>query len=205
MADLIRLIKANPGKLTYASPGNGSYTHIAMEALKRQADLEIVHVPYKGSAPAMGDLLAGRVSMYMVTYAVFDNLERAGKLKVLATATPKRLSVRPDLPTIDESGVPGYAVNVWFGLAAPTGTPESVLDKAHADVTRILRSPEFRESVLKPQALEPGGNSRAEFAAELKQESVRWARLVKTPAPRWIEARRRSCRVSRRAAARPPR
>jgi tripartite-type tricarboxylate transporter receptor subunit TctC len=98
---------------------------------------------------------------------------------VLAAATPKRLSVRSDLPTIDESAVPGYAVNVWFGMAAPTGTPESVLDKVHADVTRILRSPEFREAVLKPQALEPSGNSRADFAAELKQESARWAHLVK--------------------------
>ncbi|OGA77339.1 MAG: hypothetical protein A3G81_09495 [Betaproteobacteria bacterium RIFCSPLOWO2_12_FULL_65_14] len=179
MRELLAYAKSNPGKLTYASPGNGSYPHIAMEALKKQAGLDLIHVPYKGSSPAMADLLAGRVSMYMVTYSVFDKLEQAGKLKVVASATPKRLSVRPDLPTISESGVPGYTVNVWFGMAAPAGTPDAILDKVHADVVRILRSDEFEEKVLKPQALERGGMSRAEFLDELKQESVRWGELVR--------------------------
>lgn len=127
----------------------------------------------------MADLLAGRVSMYMVSYSIFDKLDKVGKLKVIGSATQKRLSVRPDLPTISESGVPGYTVNVWFGMAAPTGTPDAVLDTVHADVVKILRSDEFKEKVVNPHAFEVGGISRAEFADELKRENIRWGELVR--------------------------
>lgn len=177
--ELLAYAKANPGRLSYASPGNGSYTHVAMEEFKKLAGVEILHVPYKGTTPAMADLLSGRVSMYMVTYSVFESHEKAGKLKVVAAATDKRFSLRPDLPTVAESGVPGYSVNVWFALAAPAATPAAILDKIHADAVRIIRSPEFRDKVLKPQALEPGGNSREDFAGMLKKESERWGRLVR--------------------------
>ena len=179
MLELLAYAKANPGKLTYASPGSGSYTHVAMELLKKQAGVDIVHVPYKGSSPAVTDLLSGNVSMYMINYSVFDRLDRAGKLKLIATATPTRLTVRPELPTISESGVPGYSVNVWYGMAAPATTPAPILDKVHADVVRILQDVEFSEKVFKPIAAEAGGNSSAEFAAELKKEFVRWAELVR--------------------------
>jgi len=180
MTELLAHARANPGKLTYASPGSGSYTHVAMELLKKQAGVDIVHVPYKGSSPAVTDLLSGNVSMYMINYSVFDRLDRAGKLKLIATATPTRLSVRPELPTISESGVPGYSVSVWYGMAAPATTPAPILDKVHTDVVKILQDVEFREKVFKPIAAEAGGNSRSEFATDLRHESARWAELVKT-------------------------
>ena len=165
--------------LTYASPGNGSYTHVAMEDFKKLAGVDILHVPYKGSAPAMIDLLSGRVSMYMVTYSVFESHEKAGKLKVLAAATATRFAVRPDLPTIAESGVPGYSVSVWFGMAAPAAVPAEILDRVHADVVKVLHHPDFQEKALRLQALEAGGNSRADFTAMLKTEAEHWERLVK--------------------------
>ena len=118
--------------------------------------------------------------MYMINYSVFDRLDRAGKLKLIATATPTRLSVRPELPTISESGVPGYSVSVWYGMAAPATTPAPILDKVHTDVVKILQDVEFREKVFKPIAAEAGGNSRSEFATDLRHESARWAELVKT-------------------------
>jgi tripartite-type tricarboxylate transporter receptor subunit TctC len=118
--------------------------------------------------------------MYMINYSVFDRLDRAGKLKLIATATPTRLSVRPELPTISESGLLGYTVNVWYGIAAPATTPAPILDKAHADVVKVLQDVDFTEKVFKPIAAEAGGNSRSEFAADIRQEFARWAELVKT-------------------------
>jgi tripartite-type tricarboxylate transporter receptor subunit TctC len=179
MKELIAYAKANPGKLTYASFGSGSYPHVITEQLKRMAGIDILHVPYKGSAAAVTDILSGQLSMLIVTLSVFEQHEKAGKLKVLATTTEKRLSLRPDLPTISESGVPGYSASVWFGMAAPASTPSSILDKINADVVRILADPGYREKYLTVQSLEAGGMSRAEFAALLKAETARWGQLVR--------------------------
>jgi tripartite-type tricarboxylate transporter receptor subunit TctC len=176
--ELIAYAKAHPGELTYASPGVGSYTHVAMEYLKHAAAIDILHVPYKGTTPALTDLLAGRVTMYMVTYGVFDAYDRDGKLKVIATATDKRLPLRSDLPTIGES-VPGYGISVWFGFAAPAGTPAPVLDKIHGDVASILQQPKFAESFLAPQAYLAGDLTRQEFSAQIRSEFTKWAELVK--------------------------
>jgi len=126
------------------------------------------------------DLPARNVSTYMTNHSVCHRLDRAGKPKLTATATPTRLSVRPELPTISESGVPGYSVNVWYGMAAPATTPAPILDRVHADVVKILQDIEFSEKVFKPIAAQAGGNSRSEFATDLSQESARWAELVKT-------------------------
>jgi tripartite-type tricarboxylate transporter receptor subunit TctC len=178
VAELIAYAKAHPGELTYASPGTGTYTHIAMEYFKHMAGIDILHVPYKGSSQAMTDLLAGRVASYMVTYSVFDAYEKAGKLKLLAAATPKRLPNRPDLPAIDET-VPGYSIDVWFGFAAPTGTPVAVLDKIHDDVMTILKDPAFVEQFIKPQAYIAGDLSREQFAAQVKSDYKKWGELVK--------------------------
>ena len=177
-AELIAYAKAHPGELTYASPGTGTYTHIAMEYFKHMAGIDILHVPYKGSSQAMTDLLAGRVASYMVTYSVFDAYEKAGKLKLLAAATPKRLPNRPDLPAINET-VPGYSIDVWFGFAAPTGTPVAVLDKIHDDVMTILKDPAFVEQFIKPQAYIAGDLSREQFAAQVKSDYKKWGELVK--------------------------
>jgi tripartite-type tricarboxylate transporter receptor subunit TctC len=175
---LIAHAKARPGTLTYASPGVGSYTHVAMEYFKHAAGIDILHVPYKGSSPAMTDLLAGRVDMYLVTYGVFAAYDKEGKLKVIAAATDERLPLRPDLPTIGES-VRGYGINVWFGFAAPAGVPAALLDKIHADVGAILRQPKFKESFLDPQGYLAGDLSREQFAAQIRSEFDKWKEMVR--------------------------
>lgn len=176
--ELVAYAKANPGKLTYASPGVGSYPHVAMEYFKHLAGVDILHVPYRGSTPALQDLIGGRLSMYMVTYSVFDALEKEGKVRIVAAATNERIPNRPDLPTIGET-VKGYAINVWFGFAAPAGTPAPVLDKIHGDVAEILRDPQFVDSFIKPQAYIAGNLSRAAFKDLIRTEHGKWAELVK--------------------------
>src|SRR5215210_538970 len=176
--ELIAYGKGNPGKMTYATPGVGSYTHVAMEYFKHLAGVDILHVPYRGSTPALTDLLGGRVTMYMVTYSVFDALEREGKLKIAAAATDERLPNRPDIPTIGET-VKGYGINVWFGFAAPTGTRAAILDKVHNDVAAILKEPEFIDTFIKPQAYIAGDLSRRDFAEQIKAEHAKWGELVK--------------------------
>jgi tripartite-type tricarboxylate transporter receptor subunit TctC len=176
--ELIAYGKANPGKMTYASPGVGSYPHVATEYFKHLAGIDILHVPYKGSTPALTDLIGGRITMYMVTYSVFDALEKEGKLKIAAAATDERLPNRPDLPTMGET-VKGYGINVWFGFAAPSRTPEAVLEKIHADVAKILREPKFIDTFVKRQAYIAGSISRKQFAEQIKAEHAKWADLVK--------------------------
>ena len=179
LKEFIAYAKSNPGKLSYASFGSGSYPNVISEQLKRMANIDILHIPYKGSAAAVTDMIGGQLSMLMVTLSVFDQLEKAGKLKILATATGKRLSLRPDLPTISEAGVPGYLANVWFGLAATAGTPEAVLDKIHADIVKILSEPNFVDKVIKAQSFEPVITTRSEFISFLKNEELRWGQLVR--------------------------
>lgn len=180
--EFLAYARANPGKLSYASFGNGSFPHVATEQLKRMAGIDLVHVPYKGGAPAIADLLGGRVALLMASYGTFEQSEKAGKVKIIAAATEKRLTVRPDLPTVSESGVPGYSISVWFAMAAPAGTPAAVLDRIHADVVKILRDPGsdgFNEKFMKPQSVEPGGYSREEFASIIRSEYAHWGRLVR--------------------------
>ena len=177
--EFLAYAKANPGKLSYGSFGYGSNPHVAIENLKKMAGIDLVHVPYKGGSPALTDLLAGRVALLLGTYSFWEPHEKAGKLKVIAAVTEKRLKVRPDLPTVAESGVPGFFINTWFALAATGGTPAPVLDKINADVVKVLQDPVFNEKFMKPKAYEPGGNSREAFTAMLKTEYAHWGRLVK--------------------------
>lgn len=177
--EFLAYAKANPGKLSYGSFGYGSNPHVAIEKLKQVAGIDLVHVPYKGGSPALTDLIAGRVALLLGTYSFWEPNEKAGKLKIIAAVTDKRLAVRPDLPTVSESGVPGYFINTWFAMAAPAGTPAPVLDRIHADIVKVLRDPEFTEKFMKPQALEPGGNSREVFAAMLKAEYAHWGQMVR--------------------------
>ena len=179
LKEFITYAKNNPGKLSYASFGSGSYPNVISEQLKRMAGIDILHIPYKGSTPAVTDMVGGQLSMLMVTLSVFEQLEKAGKLKILATATEKRLSLRPDLPTISEAGVPGYSANVWFGLATTAGTSEIILDKIHKDTVKILTTNSFVDKVIKSQSFEPVISTRAEFSAFLKNEESRWGQLVR--------------------------
>lgn len=178
LGEFIAYAKAHPGELSYASPGAGTYTHLAMEYFKHMAGIDMLHVPYKGSSPAMADLLAGRVAAYFVTYGVFEPYEKAGKLRVLAAGTSARPPALPELPTIGES-VPGYAIDVWFGMAAPAGTPAPILDKIAADVNEILKDPKFLEEFVKPQAYTAGDLTRAQFGEQMKTDFAKWREIVK--------------------------
>ena len=176
--ELIAYVKAHPGKLSFGSGSTGSAGHLAGELLKVDAGIDMVHIPYKGAAPATQALLAGD------TQLMFDNLAnamaqvKAGKLRALAVTTAQRSTLAPDLPTMAEAGVPGFDIVTWFGLFAPAGTPPAIVAKWNADVTRILNAPEMRDRLI-AQGAEPAPTSPAEFAQFVAGELVRYARIVK--------------------------
>jgi tripartite-type tricarboxylate transporter receptor subunit TctC len=175
--ELIAYAKANPGKLTYASAGTGTYSHVAAEHFRQLAGIDMVHVPYGGTSPAVTDMLGGRIDMYMVALGVFQDLEKAGKLKLAAMATPQRHPDRPDLPTIGET-VKGYAIDVWFGFSAPAKTPAAVLDKLHADMAEVLADPAFVDGFVRPQGFTAPKLSRAQFAERVRSDYAQWGRMV---------------------------
>jgi tripartite-type tricarboxylate transporter receptor subunit TctC len=177
LKELLDYARANPDRLNYASPGIGNYTHVALEYLKHLSGTRITHVPYRGTNQVMPDLLSGRVDMFLVTISVFTQYEKEGKLRVLAAATEQRLPQRPDLPTIGET-VPGYAIDVWFGMAAPAGTPAAILDKINADIRQVLHEKNFHDTFIVPQAYRAGELSRARFAAKIQAEHEKWRELV---------------------------
>jgi tripartite-type tricarboxylate transporter receptor subunit TctC len=175
--EFIAYARANPGKLNFGSGSTGSAGHLAGELFKSLAGVEMTHVPYKGAAPAMQDLIGGRIQL------MFDNLAsslgqiRAGKVRALAVTTAKRSLLAPDLPTIAESGLPGFDISTWFGLFAPAATPREVLERLHAEFTRALAAPDVRERMLALGA-EPVGSRPDEFAAYIRSEAQKYARLV---------------------------
>ncbi|HKA39445.1 MAG TPA: tripartite tricarboxylate transporter substrate binding protein [Burkholderiales bacterium] len=177
--ELVKLAKARPGVLSYGSFGLGSSAHISVDYLKRLAGIDIVHVPYKGAAPAVTALLTGEISMMMVTPLLVEPHARSGKLKLIAAATPNRIAGLPDLPTVAESGVPGYSAGTWFGLAGPAGLPRETTSRIHGEVVRILNDPAFRERNITKQWYEAVGNTPEQFADYLKTEYERWDKLIK--------------------------
>jgi tripartite-type tricarboxylate transporter receptor subunit TctC len=178
LAELMALAKKEPGKLNYASLGNGTAAHLGMEMLKSEAGVDITHVPYKGSAPAVSDLLAGQVQMMVDGLPSALPHVKAGKLRAIALTSLHRAPSLPDLPTIAET-YPGFYADAWSGLFAPKGTPQPVVDKLSAEVQRILKLPEVREK-LAALGAEPVGSTQAEFAAHVKKEIDKWAKVVKT-------------------------
>ena len=176
--EFIAYAKANPGKLNFGSGSTGSAGHLAGELFKTMAGVEMTHVPYKGAAPAMNDLVGGRIQL------MFDNLAsslgqvRAGRVKALAVTTAKRTALAPELPTIAESGLPGFDISTWFGIFVAAGTPRDIVDRLHADFTRALAAPEVRERMLSLGA-EPVGNRPEEFAAYIRGEADKYARVIK--------------------------
>ena len=176
--EFVAYAKANSGKLAFGSGSNGSAGHLAGELFKVETATDIVHVPYKGGAPAMQALLAGD------TQFMFDNLAnatpqvKAGKLKALAVTTAQRSKLAPELPTMAEAGLPGFDIATWFGLLAPAGTPPEVIAKWNAEVTKILNSPEMRER-LTAQGAEPAPTTPDAFAAFIRSEIPKYARIVK--------------------------
>ena len=177
VGELVALAKSKPGSLSYASTGNGSSNHISMELFKSLAGVDIVHIPYKGSGPAVSDLLGGQVQL------MFDNTPnvlpqvKAGKLRALGSSGAKRAALTPDVPTVAEAGVPGYELTVWFGLVAPAGTPREVVQKLNAEVAKILAMPDVRERFM-AQGVEPQGSTPEQFAEHIKAQMAKWARVV---------------------------
>jgi tripartite-type tricarboxylate transporter receptor subunit TctC len=178
VAELVALAKANPGKLSYAHAGVGTSQHLAAELFKYRAHLDIAAVPYRGSTALVPDLLAGRVTMSFANIVNILPLAREGKLRALAITSIKRSPLAPELPTMAESGFPGFEAVPWFGLLAPVGTPKDVLEKLHAETVKTLARPEVRKK-FDELGLEPVGNTPAEFAAIIRKEMPEWAAVIK--------------------------
>ena len=178
VAELIAMAKAQPGKLSYASGGIGTASHLAGELFKSMTGTDIVHIPYKGNAPAVADLIGGQTHLTFATRPTVVQHVRAGKLRGVAVIGSTRSAAAPQLPTIAESGVPGFAVNNWIGLFAPAGTPADIVRKVNAEVMRIMRLPEVAKRMeVEGERFTP--NSPEEFAAFVRAEVVKWAKVVK--------------------------
>ena len=178
VAELIALAKAQPGKLNFASAGNGSSSHLAGELFKTMTGVAIVHIPYKGAAPALNDLLGGHVDM------AFDPLPssigniRAGKLTALAVTTGTRAPLLANVPTLAEAGAPGYELNGWSGILVPAGTPRQIINRLHAEVAKTLRLPDVRDR-FENLAFQTIGNTPQQFQAFIEAEVVKWGKVVK--------------------------
>jgi tripartite-type tricarboxylate transporter receptor subunit TctC len=176
--DVIALAKAKPGTLNFASAGVGSSSHLAGELFRILGRAEIVHVPYKGAGPAMIDVLSGQVQLYFATMPAAMPHVKSGRLVPVAVTSAKRSRALPDLPTIAESGVPGYEASTWYGLLAPVHTPGAAIARLHDGVVAVLAKPALRER-LADQGFEPVGDSPEEFAAYIKSEIAKWGKVIR--------------------------
>ena len=176
--DLVNAAKAQPGRIPYASTGNGSSNHLSMELFKVMAGVDLTHIPYKGSAPAVTDLIGGQVQ------ALFDNMPnviqhvKAGRLRALAITTPKRHPSLPDLPTVDEAGVPGYQVSVWFGVVAPAATPKDAVARLNSEINRVIQQADVKER-FSQSGIEVVGGSTETFDRLIREQVATWGRVVR--------------------------
>jgi tripartite-type tricarboxylate transporter receptor subunit TctC len=177
--ELIALAKAKPGTLNYASAGAGNATHLAGELFKSLAQIDMVHVPYKGSGPGVIDLVAGQVQVMFANLTSAITQIKAGKLRALATTGPQRAQAMPDIPTVMESGLKGYSVTSWYGFVAPAHTPQSLITKMNAEVVKVLNQPDLKER-LATDGAEPAPTTPAAFAALIKEEVAKWAKVIKS-------------------------
>lgn len=176
--EFIAYAKANPGKLSYGSAGNGNVTHLGAFQFVQANGISAVHVPYKGSAPADMDLAGGQIQFMTDTVNSVMSFVRDKRMKMLAVTTAKRMSLFPDVPTLAESGMPGFEVGAWQGIMAPAGTPRAVIDRLNTEIVKALQSQEVR-SKLAVQGAEPLGSTPDEYGAYVRNELVRWAGVVK--------------------------
>ena len=178
VADLIRIAKERPGRVNYGSSGGGTSVHLCMELFKTMTKTYMTHIPYKGSAPVVADLIAGQVDV------MFDNLPnvithvKSGRMKALAVSGPKRSPLAPEVPTVAEAGVPGFEVTVWFGFLAPAGTPRDIVQRLNAESVRIINSPEVSDRFMK-LGVTPATGTPEQFGDMVKSEVGRWAKVVK--------------------------
>jgi tripartite-type tricarboxylate transporter receptor subunit TctC len=178
VGELINVAKAKPGQLNYANSGNGTTAHLAGELFKKMAGVDLVSVPYKGGGPAVLDLIAGRVQIYFSTIPAALTQVQAGKLRGLAVTTAKRVNLIPDVPTVSESGLPGFEVVGWFGIFAPAGTPGPVVAKLNKEINAALRTPDIQQRFAS-QGLIPGGGTPEDLSRFLRAEIAKWGALIK--------------------------
>lgn len=176
--ELIALVKSRPGQFNYSSAGVGSPNHLAAELFKRRADVDILHVPYKGGGPASVAVLSGEVKMLFGSFASSLPHVKGGRLKALAVTGPERSREAPDVPTLHELGFPGFDVRAWYGVLAPAGTPHSIVTRLNGDLRKLLSIPDVLEG-LKREGLEPVGSTPQEFVAYIKAEKALWAKVIK--------------------------
>ena len=176
--ELIAFAKARPGALYYGSAGNGSVNHLTMEVFRWMAGIDVVHVPYKGGAPAFTDLMGGQLSLMFPTVVMASYHVKSGRLVPLGISSAKRASVLPDVPTVAEAGVPGFDVNEWQLLVAPARTPAAIIDRLQGELVKAMQDPEAKERIMGLGA-EPVGSTPREAAAFLKNEIARWAKVSK--------------------------
>ena len=176
--ELIALAKAKPGTVTFASAGNGTSGHLALEVFRMTAGIDVIHVPYKGGGPALSEVVAGQVqALFSIALAATPQI-KAGRVRPLAITSAQRSPVAPELPTVAETGLPGFEVIGWFGWLAPAATPKPIVNRLHTEIVHALKLPDVRERLLS-QSTEPVGNSPQEFAAFMKSEHAKWAKVIR--------------------------
>jgi len=177
--ELLALARQKPGTITYGTAGIGTMPHMSMVLLASMAGIKLLPVHYRGAAPALTDVLGGHIDLISMGPTIALPPVRAGKLRMLATSGPTRFAQLPDVPTVAESGIPGYEAVTWFGLFAPAGTPHEVVVKLNAEVQRILADKDFREKFLEPQLLEPMRGAPDDFAHYIATEAARWGKVIR--------------------------
>lgn len=176
--ELIALAKSKPGQLNFASGGNGVSNHLAGELFNRMAGINMVHVPYKGDGPGVAAVLAGEVQLMFATISTAMPHVQSGRLRAIAVGTAQRVSAVPDLPTINEAGVPAYEVNVWNGILAPAGTPKEIITKLHTEITKVLHLPDTK-SRLTGLGFELVASTPEQFESVIKADMVKWPKIAK--------------------------
>ena len=176
--ELIAFSKARPGEINYGSSGVGTTVHLSGALFEFMTGVKWVHIPYKGAGPALIDMLGGQFSLYFGNLPSVIGYARTGKLRALAVTGAKRAAAAPDLPTVAESGIPGYEVTTWYGVAAPAKTPRPIIDRLHSEIVRALKSPEFAVK-LKDQGADPVGNTPEQATAYVQNEITKWAKVIK--------------------------
>jgi tripartite-type tricarboxylate transporter receptor subunit TctC len=181
--ELIALAKAKPGTLTFGSSGNGTSSHLSGELFKSMAGIDITHVPYKGTGPALTDLLTGRISMMIDTVSVHVENVNAGKLRALGVTSAKRTPSLPNVPTIAEAGLPGFDVSIWLGVLAPAKTPPDVVARLNSEIRKVMAEPEMKAQLAKA-GIDPLTSTPDEFAATIKSDMAKWGKVVKASGAR---------------------
>jgi tripartite-type tricarboxylate transporter receptor subunit TctC len=176
--EFIAYAKASPGKLTYATSGVGTSQHLSMEFLKLTAKIDVVHVPYKGAAQALSELIGGQLPVSMQSAPALLSAVKAQRVRALGVTSIKRVAQMPEVPTMDETALPGFEVSSWWGMCAPTGTPAAIVEKLHTDLVAVLRAPDINQR-LSELVIDVAPTGRDEFERFLRSEHQRWARVIK--------------------------